>query len=281
MEIIKINNLELFNKFKYSIYQLIIDNSQNFEILSPKLFDWLENKVIKDLGATRVIYLSIGKSDKEITGLSILKKDNIESKICTLFVPERYRNNNIGSALIDLSSIWLDNRYPIITVPCNSIDRNSMNRFLINRNNYNFTGFTEVNGVSHEVFNDKELRKKSFIISINPEFSHKIINGMKTVEFRKKPIKNTVDNAIIYSTSPDKEIIGYFTVKGVDLDTVDNIWNKYEKFGGISKEFYDSYYKNHKKPAVAITINKAYKFNPINPNNIFNHFTPPQFIKYI
>jgi len=50
------------------------------------------------------------------------------------------------------------------------------------------------------------------ILSIKPQYANAILKKEKTVEFRKKVFKNEVDRVYIYSSSPVKRIVGYFTI---------------------------------------------------------------------
>ena len=45
----------------------------------------------------------------------------------------------------------------------------------------------------------------SILLSINPEYAEKIMDGSKKFEFRKRKCKRRVDKIIIYSTSPVKK----------------------------------------------------------------------------
>ena len=48
------------------------------------------------------------------------------------------------------------------------------------------------------------------LISIKPEFVEKIISHEKMYEFRKSIFKKNPEKIFIYSTSPQREIVGYF-----------------------------------------------------------------------
>ena len=48
------------------------------------------------------------------------------------------------------------------------------------------------------------------LLSIRPEFVEKIISHEKKYEFRKRIFRKNVDKIFIYSSSPEKKIIGYF-----------------------------------------------------------------------
>ena len=57
------------------------------------------------------------------------------------------------------------------------------------------------------------------LMSIHPRYAHAILEGRKTVEFRKRPLAEDVTHVVIYSTVPDRAVIGYFTVDGQETRT--------------------------------------------------------------
>lgn len=114
------------------------------------------------------------------------------------------------------------------------------------------------------------------ILSIKPIYAHAIMSGEKKVEFRKKIFKRPVDKVFVYSSSPEKKIIGYFTIDNIIEDTPINLWKTFEKVGGITKTAFFEYYKDVEK-GFSIKIEKYEKFNEmINPTELFKDFSPPQ-----
>ncbi len=118
------------------------------------------------------------------------------------------------------------------------------------------------------------------LLSIKPIYAHSILSGKKKVEFRKASFKRDVRKIYIYSSAPDKRIIGYFLVKEIVSDKPKNLWNKYNEVGSISKKDFFNYYLN-KEIGYSILIDKAFKFrNPIDPKTVIENFTPPQSFYY-
>lgn len=54
--------------------------------------------------------------DNDIAGTIVLKKDESEKKVCTLFVLEIYRGRGIASKLLDVAFKWLGTTKPLITI---------------------------------------------------------------------------------------------------------------------------------------------------------------------
>lgn len=100
------------------------------------------------------------------------------------------------------------------------------------------------------------------LLSINPEHVEKILSGEKKFEFRKVRCRPDVDKIIIYATSPVMQIVGEVDVLDIIEDNPETVWERTSEHAGISREFYNNYYKGKGK-AVAYklgTVNKYEKF---------------------
>lgn len=97
---------------------------------------------------------------------------------------------------------------------------------------------------------------KKIIISIKPEYVNKIINGSKKFEFRTKAAKRDIKKIIIYETIPVKKVVAEAEIVEVLALTPDELWAVTKKEAGVSKEFFDSYFKDKK-------IAYAYKLGTI------------------
>ena len=83
------------------------------------------------------------------------------------------------------------------------------------------------------------------ILSIRPNFCKMIFSGQKKYEYRKRVFKRTdIDRGYVYASKPFCRIVGYFTIDHVIEDTPSNIWANTHKEGGITKEYFDAYFKN-------------------------------------
>lgn len=58
-----------------------------------------------------------------IVGLSILKKDVNEKKICTLLISEDFQKKGYGKLLLESSFDFLGTSKPLITIPAYSVDK--------------------------------------------------------------------------------------------------------------------------------------------------------------
>lgn len=84
------------------------------------------------------------------------------------------------------------------------------------------------------------------MLSIKPEYAHRILDGSKKYEFRKHLGKD-VSAIIIYSTAPEKKIIGEVNVIGTLEMTKTELWEKTKSASGISREKFREYYRDCSK----------------------------------
>lgn len=94
---------------------------------------------------------------------------------------------------------------------------------------------------------------QKMLLSINPEHVKNIVSGKKKVEYRRVRCKRDIDSIVIYSTSPEKKIIGEVEVKRVIEGTLEEIWNLTKDIGCISYDFFKKYYFG-KNEAVAYEL---------------------------
>ena len=98
-------------------------------------------------------------------------------------------------------------------------------------------------------------KPKNVIISIKPEYALKIMAGEKTIELRRRfPVEDVEGGiAIIYASSPIKEIIGYAVIERVYELPIDALWKKYNRKACVSKDFFYDYF-NGKESGFALSL---------------------------
>ncbi|MBW1650793.1 MAG: ASCH domain-containing protein [Deltaproteobacteria bacterium] len=120
------------------------------------------------------------------------------------------------------------------------------------------------------------------LLSIKPEFVHKISSGKKLYEYRKAIYsKRDIKRILIYSTKPVGMIVGEFYVDDIIEEHPDKIWEKTKEYSGIKKSFYDNYFKGRQKGYAIKIGEKNFYEKPINPYELFDSFTPPQSFLYL
>ena len=116
------------------------------------------------------------------------------------------------------------------------------------------------------------------LLSINPCHVNNIMAGIKHYEFRKRKCKKIVDTIIIYATSPIMKVVGEAEVIDIIEDTPKNVWNVTSDYSGISKSFFDKYYKGRKK-AVAYKLGKVKKYEkPLSLSDLGVYSAPQSFV---
>jgi predicted transcriptional regulator len=156
-------------------------------------------------------------------------------------------------------------------------------------------GCAKANLVGPEILKDEQLCRivqegmgapfRDVLLSIQPDFVAKILNGKKTVELRKKPFPaNGGTRVWIYSTSPTSAVEAVVHVDAVECDTPENIWHKFQNKIGISRSDFDAYFSGSAE---------AYALNISNPEKLERRvkldeirtlsegFTPPQYYRYV
>lgn len=86
--------------------------------------------------------------------------------------------------------------------------------------------------------------KRKIIISINPEYVEKIINGEKKFEYRTKAAKEDINKIIIYETKPIMKVVAEVEILDVIATTPEELWNQTKNQSGITKSFFDEYFKD-------------------------------------
>lgn len=84
------------------------------------------------------------------------------------------------------------------------------------------------------------------IISINPEHVKNIIDGIKKYEYRTKVAKKDIESIIVYCTYPTKKVLAEVKIEKILSDTPQNLWEQTKEYSGITKDFFDDYFKDRK-----------------------------------
>ena len=93
-------------------------------------------------------------------------------------------------------------------------------------------------GVSRgrEPAREPRLPDAAALLSIRPAYVGLIRNGVKRVEFRRRPFAQDVACVVIYATSPVKKLVGFCEVEGMVVDTPAALWARYGPVAGLSRE---------------------------------------------
>lgn len=115
------------------------------------------------------------------------------------------------------------------------------------------------------------------LMPINPEYVDEILAGRKKYEYRKIKAKRTnIDKMIIYSTSPVMKVVAEVEIKGILQENPEQLWELTKNYSGVTKEFYNQYYKNI---AIAYELGKIVKYEkPKDLIDIGINYIPQSFV---
>lgn len=125
---------------------------------------------------------------------------------------------------------------------------------------------------------------KPVLLSIKPEYVERIFSGEKTVELRRVVPKSVTPNSdlIIYSTSPEKSIVGRAKIEKIERLPVAKLWNEIKDCAGIERKAFFAYFEG-KSHGYALFLTKVKQFTHAYPLSGLRenlNFTPPQSFMY-
>lgn len=262
-----------FNKVRHFLYDLNCDY--------PFFEEWLEHVFVMTYTEERAIITCESDDERDVYGVCVIKKDKEEKKICTLRVAAEMQRQGIGTHLVNIAINLLGDEYPLITVP-----QKHLEPFKCFLNYFNFKIVNKVKSVynegSYEYYFNKPYLREYALMSIKPQFADLILKGIKKVEFRKKCFGNHVKRVYIYSSSPIKKIVGYFSVEGIDKQEPKILWEKYHMQGGIEKSAFFKYFEDREE-GYSIVINKVFPYRyGLSLQDVFGEgYVVPQNYRYI
>ena len=128
------------------------------------------------------------------------------------------------------------------------------------------------------IFSKPTSIQKDVVLSIRPQYSDKILKGLKTVELRRRfPLLSPNSTiAYIYSTSPVQAMVGVTRIQCVQRLPVKQIWTKFESTIFVEHDDFKKYFcgidfgfvivfdsvKSFSQPIPLNKLRKAFGFNP-------------------
>ncbi|MBB5764444.1 MAG: ASCH domain-containing protein [Methylobacteriaceae bacterium] len=129
-----------------------------------------------------------------------------------------------------------------------------------------------------------DLFRHNFVLSIKPQYATRIVDGVKTVELRRRFPYGTVTGArlYVYASVPIQALIGYATISTVERLAIREIWEKYEAVACIASEDFDTYFRGRETGYVVRLVNPIKLANPVGLPILKAelNFTPPQSFAY-
>ena len=100
----------------------------------------------------------------------------------------------------------------------------------------------------------------TILLSIKPEYSDRIFDGIKKYEYRRHIPTTNVEKIIVYSTAPLKKVVGEVEVINTLSMKKTSLWEITKSYAGISREGYRAYFKNS-KIANAFSLGRATRYD--------------------
>lgn len=119
------------------------------------------------------------------------------------------------------------------------------------------------------------------LLSIKPVYVSQIFSGNKKFEFRRSIFKNPdIKIAVVYASSPMRQIVGEFSIRYVIHDSIQELWKTTKDEAGISKKEFFEYF-NNKDTGYAIKIGEIREYRqPLRLQETFG-VAPPQSFTYL
>lgn len=78
---------------------------------------------------------------------------------------------------------------------------------------------------------------RSVLLSVRPRFARALLDGSKTVEVRRRfPILERGIRLFVYSSSPDRAVLGTVIVSETSRIPADEVWDRYKRHIAIERE---------------------------------------------
>jgi predicted transcriptional regulator len=125
----------------------------------------------------------------------------------------------------------------------------------------------------------KQQKSNIILKSIKPIFAEQIRDGTKTIEIGKN-IPSTIEKIVVYESRPIQKITMILSInRNIRKKMSQFIKSDYED-AKVDSNFLESYC-NHTDRNLDLVFINSVQIVDINPNKIFERFTPPQNFMYL
>ena len=99
------------------------------------------------------------------------------------------------------------------------------------------------------------------LLSVRPRFADALLNGTKTVEMRRRPIRLPGGAlCLLYASSPTRALTGALRVASIDHGTPDELWRRHGPRTALTRDEYDDYLAG-RSTACALVITAVIAFH--------------------
>ena len=125
----------------------------------------------------------------------------------------------------------------------------------------------------------------ALLLSLRPQFASLVFCGEKKTELRRRFGRDVSGgHALVYVTSPVRQLRGGFRVESVVSGTLDEVWDKVSASAGINRAQFDAYYDGS-SVAYALKIVDVWEYvEPVDLSELrsrFGRFVVPQSWRYV
>jgi predicted transcriptional regulator/ribosomal protein S18 acetylase RimI-like enzyme len=270
--------------------------------LYPDIESWWSTRVRPTFEQGRRIVLVVD-SGSSLEGLFIGKPGE-SAKLCTLRLRESVRNQGVGRVLLTegLTHLLSDNPSRFHVTVSEGAEEGCAaffesigfrrvavqpNRYRVGVDEFVYSCLKEqiVDAVSGELAQGVEQtlfgvvprqmpKEHTLLMSLRPEFAELVLQGRKTIEFRRRFSRKYEGATIVfYITRPVKQFMFTATVTQVDHRQKEKLWEIYREDGGISQTLFDQYFSgttygyaihlsNVTKIPAQLDLERAQEFSP-------------------
>ncbi|GAA0986256.1 hypothetical protein GCM10009551_037580 [Nocardiopsis tropica] len=123
--------------------------------------------------------------------------------------------------------------------------------------------------------------ERAAVMSIHPQYASAIMQGKKTIEFRKRRLASDISTVWVYATAPIKRIVGSFTIKSTVELTPEAMWKEYGTSGCIDEDAFFAYYQSGQTAIGLLVEEFAPLDRPVLLGEILPSGVPPQSFAYV
>jgi predicted transcriptional regulator len=125
----------------------------------------------------------------------------------------------------------------------------------------------------------------ALFLSLRPRFAEMLLDGRKTVELRRvRPNAKVGSVVLLYASSPDRTLVGKGEIEGIQVDGMDETWERHGEETGLNREEFDAYFQGAEQ-AVAISLRRVHRLAEPRPLDELRSrivgFRPPQSFRYL
>ncbi|WP_109211328.1 MULTISPECIES: ASCH domain-containing protein [Microbacterium] len=122
------------------------------------------------------------------------------------------------------------------------------------------------------------------LLSVRPRYAHAILAGTKTAEVRRRfPRQPPGTTLYLYSSTPDRAVLGTAQLEAIDRPSADRVWNLYRDQIEIEKAALGDYLSDLEAAAI-LRINNVRRWMhpvPLRDLRLRLGIEPPQSFRYL